>query len=603
MSFKTTWYWLLAATGLLAFIFLFHRYHHRATEESNLILPKLDPAAVTFIQVRPGPTAGEIRAQRTNHVWTLTEPLVYPAQDEPIDKLLSALAKLTPATYLSEAELRLHTNADAEFGLDPPQVTLILTQANDRAHLQIGARTTPGDQVFLKVVAREGLYVVDASLLDALPRRVDDWRNRDLFELGPGTVDRLAVTNNGKSFVVHRESTNDLWRIVWPLFQARADGTRIDEGLSKLETLQVQEFVTDDPKADLDSFGLQTPSLELALGQGSNTWELLQVGKSPTNHSDQVFARRAGRTAIVTVPKAPLADWVVDSVNSFRDPHLLELVAPVEKIEVSGEDRFTLEQGTNHTWRVLPGNFAADGALVTNLIETLTSMTIVQFQKDVATPANWPEYGLAAPARRYVLKTGTTNLAGTLTNGSIADLSFGFGTNQTDRVFVRRADEESVYAVTTNAFALLPSASWQMRERRVWHFGVDDLAGLTIRQGGKVRELVRRGDHQWSLAAGSQGIIEEAAIEESVHNLLAAPALSWVAVGETNRTRCGFAKDGQEITFLLKDGQKPTLEFGGDSPGRARYAGVTLDGQFWVMELPWALYRYVLAYLSLPAGS
>jgi hypothetical protein len=454
----------------------------------------------------------------------------------------------------------------------------------------------------VKLVAGEGLSIVDADLLKLIPHSVDDWRDRDLLHLAPSTIDSVAVTNNGKAFVVGRDSTNGLWRMIWPLFQARADGGRIRQGLGELESLRIERFVSDDPKADLEAFGLQTPNLEIAMAQGTNLLPVLQLGKSPTNHAELVFARRAGQSTIVTVRKALLATWQVDSVNAFRDPHLLELVVPVERIEVHGEDVFNLDRQTNGAWRVAPQGYPADGESVSNLISALTGMVIVQFAKDVATPLNWPEYGLAAPVREYVLESAATNEQAALTNPTIADLSFGYGTNQPDKVFVRRADETSVYAVSPNDFAQLPPVSWQMRDRRIWRFLVDDLAGLTIQQGGKKRELIRRGDHEWSLAAGSQGIIDEAAIDESVRNFLATPPLGWMAVGETNRSRFGFTADGQQLIFMLKNGPKPTVEFGGDSPTGSRYAGVMLDGQFWVMELPWSLNRYVLAYLSLPEG-
>jgi hypothetical protein len=275
---------------------------------------------------------------------------------------------------------------------------------------------------------------------------------------------------------------------------------------------------------------------------------------------------------------------------------------PVSQIKVYGEDEFALVPEANGACRVQPRNFPADEELVSDLLINLTNMPIVQFVKDVATPLNWPEFGLATPARRFVLETTATNVAGHLTNAVIADLSFGFSTNQPDKVYARRADEDAIYAVGTNDFAQLPAASWQLRERRFWSFSVDEIKELDIRERGKVRQLLRRGDHQWALAPGSQGIIDEAAIEESVRNLLGTPALDWVGIGETNRTRFGFTDDGLRLTFQLKNGQKPSLEIGGESAGNARYAAVIFEGEPWFLELPYSLYRYLQTYLSLPAG-
>ena len=113
-------------------------------------------------------------------------------------------------------------------------------------------------------------------------------------------------------------ATNKLWRMVYPL-QARANNAKTEESLQMLQSVRVRQFVPDDPRADLETFGLQPPELEVALGQGTNTIARLQFGKSPTNDTRLVYARRVGLNAIVAVPKDLLAPWYA-SVNDFRDP-------------------------------------------------------------------------------------------------------------------------------------------------------------------------------------------------------------------------------------------------------------------------------------------
>ncbi len=58
-----------------------------------------------------------------------------------------------------------------------------------------------------------------------------------------------------------------------------------------------------------------------------------------------------------------------------------------------------------------------------------------------------------------------------------------------------------------------------MRERRIWNFSTNDVVRVTIRQQGRVRQIVRNGPHDWSLAPGSQGIINDLAVEETVSGL------------------------------------------------------------------------------------
>ena len=135
------------------------------------------------------------------------------------------------------------------------------------------------------------------------------------------------LTNGAKVIELRRDTTNHLWRMIRP-FPARADTDRITDALQRLQAARVTQFVTDNPKVDLSAFGLQPADLDLWLGHGTNFISALHVGKSPTNDSTQVFAKRERWNAIVTTAREPLSPWR-GSVNDFRDSHLLELTAPV----------------------------------------------------------------------------------------------------------------------------------------------------------------------------------------------------------------------------------------------------------------------------------
>ena len=212
------------AAGLFAFIFFYQRHVAKNGSEPVRVLPSLKAAAVTSVQVRPGARA-QIRADRTNGVWELVEPLAYPAQAASIEKFLAELERLTPAPYITARELRGRTKADEEYGFSAPQASIVIEQPDHPAHLLIGARTPPGDQVFLQVVGVDGVYVVDAEFLKYLPRTAEDWRDTTLIDLKGLAFDRLSVTNGTKVFELRREAPNKLWRMVYPL-QARAYSAR-----------------------------------------------------------------------------------------------------------------------------------------------------------------------------------------------------------------------------------------------------------------------------------------------------------------------------------------------------------------------------------------
>jgi hypothetical protein len=369
------------------------------------------------------------------------------------------------------------------------------------------------------------------------------------------------------------------------------------EGLVKLHSLRAAQFVTNRPNPELETLGLAPPELEVGLNLGTTNMALLQFGK--TNDAGQVYARRLGRSAILTVPTEMLAEWRRAALNDFRDRRLLPLTAGVEAFEIRGEDNFSVQHQPNRDWRVLPQNFPADAGLVGELLSNLTNMTIVDFVKDGAVTAPLlTQYGLDAPVRQYLAFGPGFRADGS--NGLLAHLSFG--TNQEDRVFARRADEKTIYAINTNDFALLPSASWQIRERRLWKFSTNDITGITIRHLGKTRQIIRREAYKWSPAPGSPGEVNPLAVEEVVRGLAEVEAVTWLGRGKKNRARCGFVDDGHQISIELKSGGKAEVEFGGEAPSGLRYAGVTLDGDWWIFAFPPALYQQVVGYLTIPAG-
>jgi hypothetical protein len=595
MNSKTTGIWLVIAAALFAAIFVLQRFLQPAAPESPRILPELRPPEVTSVQVFPSGTL-EIRADRTNGGWRLTKPVAYAAQSAAIEALLDALQGLAAVTRLTAAELHHHRNADAEFGFETPRVSLVIESSGQRRQLLVGNFTPPGDQVFLRVVGVDGAFVADADWLKSIPRSANAWRDTALVDAGRQSLDWIVLTNGTKVIELRRDPTNDLWRMVRP-FPARADAEHITEALQNVQTARVTRFITDDPRADFSAFGLQPADLDLWLGHGTNFISALHIGKSPTNDPAQAFVQRDGWPVIATTARESLTAWR-SPVNDFRDSYLLELTAPIAEIEVSGQNPFTLQwQGTN-SWQVVGEKFPVDAEAVQLFLKALAGLRVAEngFVKDVVTAPDLPTYGLETPARQITLRTAAGD-----TNSVLVQLSFG--TNQNNMVFVRRADEDFIYAVKANACNQLPEMGWEFRERRLWNFTEGDVAQITIHQSGKTRQVVRNGANKWSLAPGSQGIINPPALEETVHRLGELTAAGWVGRNVTEPEPFGLKPENLSFTVELKNGAKYTVDFGTELPAsQTALAAVTLDGERWVFVFPPALYQLVSFYLTIPAS-
>ena len=596
MNSKTTGIWFATAAALFALIYFLQHFLRPAAAESSRILPELRTTAVTSVQVIPS-GALEIRADRTNGTWLLTKPVAYPAQPAAIEALLDALQKLTPATRISAAELRNHRNADVEFGFETPRISLVIESGDQLRQIRIGNMTPPGDAVYLRVVGVDGAFVADADWLKFIPLSANDWRDTALVNASNGGLDWIVLTNGTKVIELRRDATNHLWRMIRP-FPARADADRITDALQHLQTARIIQFVTDNPKADLTAFGLQPADLDLWLGHGTNFLSALHVGKSPTNEPTQVFATRERWNAILTTAKEPLLPWR-GSVNDFRDSHLLELTAPVAEIEAHGPTDFTLRRHGSNDWQIVGEKFPGDAENAQAFIKYLAGLRLTEFVKDVVTAPDLPAYGLATPSRRITLRS----VAGD-TNAVIADILFGAA--QTNEVFVQRADEDFIYGVAAEDLNRMRDFefSWEFRGRQIWNFSENDVSQIMLRQNGKTRVMIRNGLNQWSLAPGSQGIINPPAIEETTHRFGGLTATYWLGRNITEPEKnYGVNTNNLQITFELKNGEKRTVDFGMEAPqSHTALAAVTLDGERWALIFPPVLYQFVLSYLTIPAN-
>jgi len=593
MKSNTTVLWLVLAASLAAAIWFLEKHFSPAPPAANVLFTGLRADQVTRIQIIPA-GAREISVSRTNQAWQLEKPFAYPAQATAIDSLLGALEKLTPVMSLTAAEMSGHNNADAEFGFENPQFTLDVTAGDQSWHLRVGNKTAPGDGVYVRVVGTTGALVTDAGWLQFLPHDAAGWRDTTLVDAA-GTVDWIVITN-GATIELRRNATNRLWHMTRPL-QTRADSLRIVTALQQLRTAQVAQFISDDLKSDLTTFGLEPASLDIWLGQGTNFLTALHAGKDVAGNPGQIFAQREGWNTIVTTAREPLAPWR-GSVNDFRDPQLVELTAPVAEIEVRGENpenNFTLQQLGSNVWTVAGEKFPVDTDNVHAFIQLLAGFRVADFVQDVVTGPGLQSFGLTNGARQITLRA----VAGD-TNSNIAQLLFGATT--TNQVYVKRGDEGFVYALALADFNRLPLGGEEFRDRHVWHFSETNVAAVTVRQNGKTMQLVRTGTNQWTVAAGS-GLINPPAVEETVHRLGELTAAGWLGRGDATLAKIGLNTNNLALAIELKTGEKYALDFGAQINARVAQtalAAVTLDGERWAFVFPPVIYPLVASYLTIP---
>jgi len=219
MNSKNTWLLLFIAVLLGGFIYGWEKFVAGPARLPVMVLPGFEPAQIASVQVR---AAGqpELLAERTNGGWQLTRPLPYPAQPQRIELFLQTLRKLQPVSTFTPADLQAYPETEKSFGFESPLATIDLFAPKIRKQLLIGARTAPGDHVYVQVVGVPGVHLVSAKLLDAVPQSVGVWRDTALLDWAHLNFDRLLIASGPRVTELQHDGTNNLWRL--PRLQARA---------------------------------------------------------------------------------------------------------------------------------------------------------------------------------------------------------------------------------------------------------------------------------------------------------------------------------------------------------------------------------------------
>lgn len=601
MNPRNTFILVAVAAALFAFIFFFERHLHRNVPPPVRVVPGLRPASVTGLQLLlPGQ---KISLQRTNGTWQIIYPLPYPAQSQAVETLVRVASLLSPQTRISAQELKGRRDENAEFGFNNPQATLVFEQGTEQYILKLGSLTMPGNQIYAQVVGLANVDIIDADFFRKLvPHHVNEWRDTSFVTLTNLAFDQLTVDSGSQHFELQRNGTNDSWRMTKPV-RSRADNPKIGALLTNLQNLHVTRFVTDDARADLEPFGLQPAVLALKFDHGTNHVLTLQFGKSPTNDEAQIYARRNSENTILQLPRVFVSPWMA-GFQEFRDLHLVRLAdAPPDLIEAtdrqSGQS-FTLQKSNDEWHLIKPLELPVDTNVMHAFLTNLAGLQVARTNNLVLVDdaALLEAYGLAQPARRYVLKR---SIGGT--NQVLAELDFGSITN--GHVSARRADrpeESSVYSVSVADYSKLPVNDLQLRKRRIWNFSEDNVNWIAIRQNGQTQKWVHEGPNHWKMSSGS-GMFNELEVEVGAQELGFLEAQDWVERGAQNLARYGLTNQSLQISVEVKQDGKPqtlTVDLGGTAPDGLRYGAARMeDGLVWVFEVPSIQLDRLTAYFNI----
>jgi len=227
---------------------------------------------------------GQIEFGHNQDEWQILKPKPMRADTFAVSELVR---KLTEARMDLSAPDKASTETESAFAKDTPIATVKLTDESSTQQLQIRKAK---DVYYAKSNLVDGVYKVDTSLADALVKKVDDFRNKKLFDFGYSDPNKLEIHTSAKAYSLLRGG-QDWWD----------NGKKMDEAsvrsvISNLRDLSADKFV--------DS-GFTTPEIvATVISQDGKRVERVQISKSGANY----VAKRENDPALYQLTTAAVED-------------------------------------------------------------------------------------------------------------------------------------------------------------------------------------------------------------------------------------------------------------------------------------------------------
>jgi hypothetical protein len=295
-----------------------------------------------------------------------------------------------------------------------------------------------------------------------------------VFALDKSKVKELDLAPSGGP-AVHLSKEGEAWSLTAPAPPMAADSGEAESLLTTLETLEVQEVVTESPGA-LAEYGLDPPrtAVSVLLQGASEPLKLLLGDKSPDGGA--LYAKVPTRPRVFTVP-AYVESSFSKKPFDLRDRDVLHVKRDaVRTLEVQGpEGAYALARDEKGEWaftrplKTRAGRWSVDG-----LLGTLEGLRMESIAAEDA--ADLKPFGLDKPARVVTLG---------LEGGQTRTLQIGSSPSE-KAYHAREAGSRTVAVVPGAVVDDLAKGMAELRAKRLLELSTYDVDGFTVElEGGR----------------------------------------------------------------------------------------------------------------------
>lgn len=228
---------------------------------------------------------GTVELVRKGATWTFVTPQKMRADYATLESILTTLISAQLQKYVTD----MPTPAElAQYGLARPSATATIISGDSRVTLELGR--TDNAETYARASSAPAVVMVAPTIVEDVNRKVEDLRQRDVFDARQFSARRVEVQKDGQTLVLERVTGKD-GKDVWRNGAGKdVDEGKVDELVNALSNLKTQRFETRvDP-------ALKTPTLVVTVNFTPN---------KDDNRREVVTLARSGASAVATRPDEP----------------------------------------------------------------------------------------------------------------------------------------------------------------------------------------------------------------------------------------------------------------------------------------------------------
>lgn len=421
--------------------------------------------------------------------WQMTAPLQVKVVSWEVENFSRQLGKLRYEISYKSGQAGAVSAAAA--GVDPPEATVTLTNADGKSiGFELGLPAS-GRSTYVRVAGEETIYVALSNMRNLFKANAISYRDKSAWSFDVNNVTQVDIVDRSSGSAVTYQFVREgaRWMMESPTASRATD--KVNAALRAISRLRAIEWM-DTSNTSLSTFGLQSPALTMKVTVEENVtvpsaddeaeaepqtekkitvYSLGVSDRSPIGEDSKAYVLIGNEKTVATVMKTT-TDKLVPDMKTWRD--LKITVAPVmkaTKIEVTtGGESFNLTKN-NDLWIFKNGQPADDSAMG-QLLRAIHKMSAVAFVDADASALT--AYGFDQPQTDIRLTLPDVEGEERFTVG-------GFTDPVTKRlVYVRHNEASSVAKVKSDTIQPLLRGKMTYRDRSVIDMPTSGFSTLTI---------------------------------------------------------------------------------------------------------------------------